>query len=50
MVLGVVAMRLARTQAQRVAAAIAALLVFGYIAGVAVTKDPAWIAHAGLPA
>jgi len=48
MVLGVIAMRLARTPLQRVAAALAALLVFGYIAGVAVTKDPAWIAPATL--
>jgi len=39
----VVAMRLARTPLPRVAAALAALLVFGYIVGVAITKDAAWI-------
>ena len=43
MVLGVVAMRLARTPLPRVAAALAALLVFGYIVGVAITKDAGWI-------
>jgi uncharacterized membrane protein SirB2 len=38
--LGMVALRFGRTRAIRAGAWIAALLTFGYIASVAVTKDP----------
>ena len=40
--LGIVALKPGRPMAVRVAAWIGALVMFGYIAVVAITKDPAW--------
>ena len=39
-VLGTVALKRGRTRAMRIAAFVAALVVFGYIVAVAVTKSP----------
>jgi uncharacterized membrane protein SirB2 len=41
-VLGIVALKPGRPMAVRFAAWIGALVTFGYIAGVAITKDPGW--------
>jgi uncharacterized membrane protein SirB2 len=44
-VLGTIALRRARTRAGRAIAFVAALLIFGYIVGVALAHDPAgWVA------
>ncbi|MBT9540334.1 SirB2 family protein [Thiobacillus sp.] len=39
-VLGTIALKRGRTRSQRIAAWIAALLIFGYMAAVAVSRDP----------
>ena len=41
-VLGTIALKRGQTRSQRIAAWIAALLVFGYMVAVAVTRDPAF--------
>jgi len=46
-VLGTIALRRGRTKRARVVALIAALLVFGYIVGTALRRDPLWLLHAG---
>ncbi len=46
-VLGTIALRRGRTKRIRVAALLAALLVFGYIVGTALQRDPLWLLHAG---
>jgi len=42
-VLGAIALRHGRTKRVRVAALVAALVVFGYIAGTALQRDPLWL-------
>jgi len=44
-VLGTFALKRGKTQGQRIAAWVAALLVFGYIAAVAITRDPLPFIH-----
>jgi len=46
-VLGAIALRRGRTKRIRVVALLAALLVFGYIIGTAMRRDPLWLLHAG---
>ena len=41
-VLGTIALKRGRTRGQRIAAWLAALLVFGYMVAVAITRDPAF--------
>jgi uncharacterized membrane protein SirB2 len=46
-VLGTISLRRGRTKRIRVVALLAALLVFGYIVGTALQRDPLWLLHAG---
>lgn len=46
-VLGAIALRRGRTRQVRGAALLAALLVFGYIVGTALQRDPLWPLHSG---
>jgi uncharacterized membrane protein SirB2 len=46
-VLGAIALRRGRTKRIRTAALLAALVVFGYIAGTALQRDPLWLLRAG---
>jgi uncharacterized membrane protein SirB2 len=46
-VLGAIALRRGRTKRIRTAALLAALVVFGYIVGTALQRDPLWLLRAG---